>query len=186
MIKLGTHNSLSYHKCQWWLRPFSWIGKCQSLTIEEQYKLGVRYFDIRVKYTKEGKAISGHGLLTYNINVEAILYQLHQKRDKDIVVRLFLENSKSNPRKDDKFFQRDVELWTEGFFNLTFVEGGCRYDYKTFIPQNISVRNCYAEYWKMKFCIPNPKKWAKEHNEDLHKDDNKDEFSIYDFIEIGI
>lgn len=182
MIKYGTHNSLSYLKPQWWLRPFNWIGKCQSLNIAEQYKLGVRYFDIRIKYTKEGKAISGHGLLTYNINIESILLWLNTRKSK-CIVRLYLENSKYNPRKYDNYFQRDIELWTKEYSNITFVEGGCRYEYKQFIPNNIEVNVCYAEYWKKKFCIPFPRLQAKMNNHLMKLDNNK--YNIFDYIQYG-
>ena len=67
---LASHNSLTYYKPQWYLRPLAWIGRCQSKTIQEQYELGVRYFDIRIKYD-DYTAISGHFLiiiLMYNKN----------------------------------------------------------------------------------------------------------------------
>lgn len=182
MKKLGTHNSLSYHKCQWWLRPFSWIGKCQSLTIQEQFDLGVRYFDIRVKFDKHGNPISGHGLLTYNIDITQVLKYLDNKKER-IIVRLFLENSKKNPNKWNNLFADYIQYWKQAYPYLYFVEGGCRYEYKNFISCNIDSRVCYAEYWKKKFCIPFPKIWAKKHNSNLHLDDNDKQYSIYDFIQ---
>lgn len=183
MKKLGTHNSLSYLPCQWWLRPFAWIGRCQSLTIEEQYNLGVRYFDIRVKFDKNGSPISGHGLLTYQVDVDSILKYLNSKKD-NIVIRLFLENTKRDPRKYDHLYRDYIKYWQQAYPYLYFVEGGCRYDYKNFITKNINTRTCYAEYWKKKFCIPFPKKWAKKNNPELHKSDSDAIYSVYDFVQL--
>lgn len=46
---LGSHNSLSYLPIKGWKKILkSWV-QCQSLTIEEQYNKGVRYFDLRIR-----------------------------------------------------------------------------------------------------------------------------------------
>lgn len=190
-MKLGTHNSLSYMRCQWWLEPFAWIGRCQSMTIKEQFLYGVRYFDIRVKFVN-GVAKSGHGLLTYDILIDDVLgllqwyYTKIGKGKEEVIVRLFLENSKHNPTLYAKEFMMCIEKWKEKYPELTFIEGGCRYDYKSYIDYNIPVRVCYAEYWKKKLCIPWPKHWAKKHNKGLHEGDNSRQYSVYDYIQYGI
>lgn len=177
MNKLGTHNSLSYLPCQWWLRLFSWIGRCQSLNIEEQYDRGVRWFDIRIKY-KEDRIVSGHGLLTYNADIDAVFTFLNSK--KDCIVRLFLENSKKNPEKHFDRFEKDIESWKEQYPDIRFVEGGCRYQYRQFIADKEKTRDCY---WEKDFGLSLPCWWAKRHNYQLHHGDNETEYSVYDFIE---
>lgn len=178
MKKLGTHNSLSYLPCQWYLRPFAWVGRCQSLTLEKQYEKGVRWFDIRVKYI-DGEALSGHGLLTYNISIPAVLNYLNRK--KDCVVRLFLENSKSNPTKDFDRFADDISQWREKYENIRFVEGGCRYAYKRFIQDKVPEQH---RYWSIdKFIIPYPRGYAFIKNPSSHLEDNEHEYNIYDFIQ---
>lgn len=50
---IATHNSLSYLKpIHWYHRLLKPWYQCQDLTIQEQYNLGVRIFDIRVKQIK--------------------------------------------------------------------------------------------------------------------------------------
>lgn len=73
MLKLGTHNSLSYHLPQWWMIPFMWMARCQRLNIEEQYVLGVRYFDIRPKLVG-GRVVAGHGLATYKLDMDKVWF----------------------------------------------------------------------------------------------------------------
>lgn len=49
---IGSHNSLSYMPIKGWkkiLKP--WV-RCQSLSLEQQYQKGIRYFDIRVRKHK--------------------------------------------------------------------------------------------------------------------------------------
>lgn len=179
MKLLGTHNSLSYLPCQWWLRPFAWIGRCQSLHLAEQYQEGVRLFDIRIKYVN-GKAVSGHGLMTCNVNIDTVLTFLNTRTDK-CIVRLFLENSKRNPEKHFERFANDIEKWKESYGNIRFVEGGCRYQYRQLISDNVSIRHCY---WQKGYTlIPYPKGYAEEHNHIFHRSDNDINYSMYDFIE---
>ena len=47
---IGSHNTMSYLKpVHWYHRILSRWSKCQTLTIYQQYKLGVKYFDIRIR-----------------------------------------------------------------------------------------------------------------------------------------
>ena len=70
--KLGTHNSLTYLSPQWYFRWLNFTSKCQDLTIEEQYDLGVRYFDFRIKFTRKGEVRAGHGIMTYKADFDSI------------------------------------------------------------------------------------------------------------------
>lgn len=178
MKKLGTHNSLSCLPCQWYLRPFAWVGKCQSLDIAEQYKKGVRWFDIRIKYVND-RTISGHGLLTYKVDMESVFAWFNQHID--CIVRLYLENSKNNPEKHFDRFAKDIKVWRNKYKNIRFVEGGCRFQYRQFIEDNVFARHCY--WSKGDTLIPYPRGWAEENNHRFHGGDNEDIFSVYDFIE---
>lgn len=179
MILLGTHNSLSYFPCQWYLRPFAWIGKCQSLNLAEQYQKGVRYFDVRVKYVND-KAVSGHGLLTYAINIEIPLMFLNNRKEQ-CIVRLFLENSYFNPTKHFERFAKDIKVWKDKYKNIRFIEGGCRFVYKQFIEDKVPANHYY--WSKGDTLIPYPRWYAKRNNAKYHVKDNKKEYNIYDFIE---
>lgn len=72
-MKKGSHNSLSYGRCQWWLRPLSWTARCQCKNWMEQLDAGVRYFDLRVRRVN-GRWVAAHGLATYEgVDVEKVL-----------------------------------------------------------------------------------------------------------------
>lgn len=178
MKLLGTHNSLSYLPCQWYLRPFAWIGRCQSVSLAEQYKKGVRWFDIRIKYV-DGNVVSGHGLLTYDISIPVVLNYLNNCCD--CIVRLFLENAKHNPTKYFDRFTSDIANWQRSFPNIRFVEGGCRYAYRQFVQDKVPTRCCY--WSKGDTLIPYPKCYAIRNNPVSHLYDSEQEYTIYDFIE---
>lgn len=83
---LGSHNSLTFREPKkWWMKVINFIAKCQEHTIEEQYeKDGVRCFDVRVRFSKEGDLIVAHGLVEYKVSKEelgGILKFLDEKGD---------------------------------------------------------------------------------------------------------
>ena len=62
-MNIATHNSGTGEKSGGWLsRLFFIFAKCQSKTLVEQYKAGVRLFDLRIRKNKKGKWVFAHGL----------------------------------------------------------------------------------------------------------------------------
>ncbi len=61
---LGSHNTMSYLKPQWWMRPFAFMARCQSEDLETQWNRGVRMFDLRIVF-ENGIPYFAHGLATY-------------------------------------------------------------------------------------------------------------------------
>lgn len=53
---IGTHNSMTYLKPRYSiLSPFAFLWRTQTKNINEQYRAGARYFDIRVRWDKKHK-----------------------------------------------------------------------------------------------------------------------------------
>ncbi len=70
---LGSHNSWSFLPPKhWWQRPFRFMAKCQRKTIQEQYDLGVRCFDLRIRYIK-WKLQVAHGWMVYDITKKQLV-----------------------------------------------------------------------------------------------------------------
>lgn len=75
MLRLGTHNSATGERSAGWfdrlLLPFA---RCQSKSILQQWLEGVRYFDIRYKWSdKKGCYVCAHGLWTSDRTLADIL-----------------------------------------------------------------------------------------------------------------
>lgn len=99
---LASHNSATYLRPrEWWMRPFSFMARCQSKNIIEQFEAGARLFDFRIRCTgkiddKTGRpeVIITHGIIEYAY--PGVLYDLlseinwlseyHQKKVWIIVV----------------------------------------------------------------------------------------------------
>lgn len=81
---------------QWWLRPFRRFGRCQDKDIFQQWKSGVRYFDLRVRFNERGSAVFAHGLLEYRseMSPEEVIRWLGKKAvecGEKVYVRVLLE-----------------------------------------------------------------------------------------------
>lgn len=92
----GSHNTMSYLKVrQWWLKPFKAWGCCQKRDIQAQWDCGTRYFDFRIKFDKDGSAMFGHGLITYDCekSAEDILSWIISKsvENENVYIRIILE-----------------------------------------------------------------------------------------------
>lgn len=176
MQKIGTHNSLSYHLPQWWMIPFMWIARCQSSTLEEQYELGVRYFDIRPKLV-DGKMVAGHGLATYNVDMESVWKFLNDKGD--CIVRIFCESGDKQQMID---YVNDI---MSRYTNIQYVGGYQRYMGKIVnLPDIEEVRYYWEKDPDTKFCIPFPWLYAVRHNKENKQFVNEDVYSVFDFVNI--
>ena len=71
---IGTHNSMTFS------RPAKWYGylmipfaRCQRLTIRGQFYAGVRCFDLRIRFRRDGTPCFAHGMMTLRGNVQGTL-----------------------------------------------------------------------------------------------------------------
>lgn len=112
------------------MRPFRFIAKCQEKTIEEQYKLGVRMFDIRIRYDNFIPEFR-HGSMAFKGEVEPILKQLNSYKE-PIYIRLILELNKRTRNKTTQeiMFQASCRRWEKIFKHLKFFCGRSKYNWK--------------------------------------------------------
>ena len=55
----GTHDSATYNPSS--LRQFALSSQCQTWTVGQQLRAGIRYLDLRVKLTPDGRLLTFHG-----------------------------------------------------------------------------------------------------------------------------
>lgn len=188
---LGSHNSWSYLKPRlWFLRPFAFTARCQEKTIKEQYDLGVRCFDLRLRFNKKGKPVIAHGLIEYNIKENELLDILQWLNDKnDCAIRVLHEvrNKRSYTLESKKLFVDYCDKLTSFFTGIKFWNGRNLYnaqvDYK--FEYNPSCVELYSSV-----CPPYliddlyPKHYAKKNNRKNIKDNQDCEILLIDFVNI--
>lgn len=107
---LGSHNSWSYlPPRKWWMWPIRFMARCQQVDIKRQYELGVRCFDLRIRF-KDGRLVIAHGVVEYDYDRMEWMNQMEFiDAHGDCYVRLIhevrtKEQAESSPQKAFKDF----------------------------------------------------------------------------------
>lgn len=132
---IGTHNSMTF------LRPAKWYGwfmipfaRCQKKTIIQQWEAGARVFDLRIRFTKQGKPYFAHGLYecTHEANpfdVLRLLCKLILRDGQRAFVRLILED----PDKQNHnvfYFKHFCDVSIQYYKKIRFFGGNRKGDWK--------------------------------------------------------
>lgn len=140
-IYIGTHNSMTYLRpAKWWARRFNIFARCQCEDITEQYKAGMRCFDIRIYWDwRQNNWCFAHGLVRYHFNDERdrrpleyvldTLRKLHEKQDGKIFIRLILEKTKDIIIETRKFDEYCGEIENK-YKEFTFLGGFRKKDWE--------------------------------------------------------
>lgn len=204
---LGTHNSISYLKPKkWWMRLINFTAKCQSMTIEEQWEYGVRYFDLRIGDSMEGECMS-HGLVKYKGNLEDILLYLNncaKLHNEKCFVAINLEEYVYDIHECKSYidyFEEKLKSLQSEYTSLTICGGYCKGPWRKIISY-IENPTLFEKYWefcnykwqenKFKAFITNlfhfcPKYWAKRNNKaykDEFKSDTRSSVLLLDFVQL--
>lgn len=119
-MTLASHNSFSYLPPKhWWMRPFRWMARCQDLNIFQQYKQGVRIFDIRVWGFKTSFVDYEvcHGHFSFDVELElalSFLDNLAKNTKEDIWCRIWLEEDKVRSK------HKDIDAREQNFINFCY------------------------------------------------------------------
>lgn len=197
-MKIGSHDTMSYAKPEsWWMRPFHFMCKCQSLNIYDQYKEGVRLFDMRVKWDKKQHCWKfAHGLAMFKTEpVEEIFSWLNQQ-DGHVLIRLVLEYNKpiKNMSEIEQKFKESCQEWVNKFSNISWFEFVRKYDWKKLFTHENEPRVDIYQATSSTTCLFSTKwSWlddwfpwlyAKLQNHDNIVQGTHHEYMLLDFIEI--
>jgi hypothetical protein len=117
---------------KWWKRPFNFIAKTQSKTIQEQYEAGARAFDLRLIITYDenqyyDEPIFGHGAMEYKSpKVDEVLAWLNS-RDETVYVRFLMERYDKSAQQEFTYL---MEQYENTYTNIVF---WCAKDKQTWV-----------------------------------------------------
>lgn len=199
-MKIASHNSFSYLPARrWWMKPFAWMARCQRMGIYEQFGIGVRLYDLRVRIKHE-RAVICHGLMTYKGRVYDLLDALDDwaaMYNSPVYVRVVLEKKK--PSDEDK---RQFRMFCEeimDYYDIRFFGGndrsdwGCKhpiYDFGNPMPdidhKYSSTTTLFLKGWKWLAFIDDlcPIFYAKRHNKENIKKGTTHDWLMIDFVDI--
>ena len=201
MIKyLGTHNSGTSSKLVWWQRPFGYLlnltSRCQTLSIEDQLKNNVRLFNLQVTFYKD-ECVFSHGLCIYTGKLLDAIESMKQYATKKspVYFQLFLDKNFLLGQNKEAFKKLVCDLLddlrdTNVYMIYAYIEGTGEYPHRN---GNIKI-NTSEHYWTTSWAennakswidkLPLPKRHAKIYN-DKYMEENKADYLMLDFIEIG-
>ena len=95
---ITSHNSFTYLKPKnKLLNLISFWWKCQNLNIEEQYKLGVRIFDIRIYRYNDWWGVShGYAKFDFYFNTISDIYEYFNSKYPNSILRIILEDKEDH------------------------------------------------------------------------------------------
>lgn len=201
---IGSHNSLSYAKTKkWYMKPFAWMARCQKVDLHDQfYKYGVRYFDVRIDYKKDGTRVFKHGSAIWDLKVWEVIPTLNKMANtvnEPVYVRVILENNfKSHDQAfKDKEFIEDCAWFKDTYENLIFVGGRRKYDWERLYDFKTKEPTLDDKYSSTTHPFGGDKKsifakiddfwpwfYAKTHNKKHYKEGTKEDVLFLDFVNI--
>lgn len=206
-MKLGSHNTFTYLPVkQWYLKPFAFAARCQEVDIWQQYALGVRLFDLRIRFNDKGTPIICHGIIQYE-HPDNFIYEVLNKLNKckGIYIRVVLECKKSTSNEYlyqyTNFVSFCLQIKSE-YPNVTFFGGNDRTGFSTGEPvynfgNDIKLHDRYSSTTSL-FKSKNrflriiddlyPRYYAKTHNieniEEFKEAKVNDRWLFIDFVNI--
>lgn len=175
---------------KWWMRIFKSIYQCQTKSITQQLEEGVRYFDVRISFDKNGIDELRHGLVAFKGDILVTLgilnnfsYSLKCLSNKNkIIVRIVLE--KVNDELDYTLFRNFCKRIEEKYPYVTFTCGEDKktkeviYDFKNFEPVTEMYGSVRGKGLERIF----PKLYAKRYNKELKEQYKDSKYLMLDFI----
>lgn len=187
---IGSHNSMSYLKPRrWYLRPFGFMARCQSKSLKEQYeKYGVRLFDIRISFDKDGTPYFAHGVMQYEGDVFEYLEFLNGKNDTE--ARILLEEGWDDGNNfQEAHFKSFCEKIKKKYKNIAFFGGIRKRDWTVihdFKYKGPKFKDLYSSMQPPKYDDLFPYWYAKNNNKkNIEKfGDIDDYYLLMDFVHI--
>lgn len=187
---LASHNSFTFLKPKkWYMTPFNFISKCQSKTIEEQYNLGTRYFDLRVSFNKFGNVELRHGLMIYKGGMNEISKALTflNERPFTVYVRVIHETNKYKDTNTSRELFTMLCIHLENTYKkIKFLDGRTKYNWEEVYSFNNSNPELNADFSSVKGSKLNdlwPWLYAKTHNKKAIEN-NSSKYLMLDFVNI--
>lgn len=190
MMILGSHNSWSYLPVRkWWMKPIAFTARCQNVDIRKQYELGVRCFDLRVRFDNDGNMIVAHGIIEYK-EAHALIALMFLDGKKDCYVRVLHETrtEKQHTQYSVEQFRKFCYTIEKHFNNVHFWCGRNLYDWEVDYDFDGEDPTCDEKYASV--CPPKliddwfPWLFAKKHNSEILEHGTDKDILLIDYVNI--
>lgn len=165
---LGSHNTLTYNKIRGWRKLLTPWSKCQEVDYKKQYELGVRYFDIRIKFINN-LPVAVHNKNVYKFGhteLDEMFSWMNEKGDCYFRIVLDIRKTPKDADKQGNLFEKYVANIEKKYPNINIDEALIAWDY-THTRLDREHKYIYEKHasvtsnWEV---IKTPKHYAKQHN----------------------
>lgn len=165
---LGSHNTLTYNKIRGWRKLLTPWSKCQEVDYKKQYELGVRYFDIRIKFINN-LPVAVHNKNVYKFGhteLDEMFSWMNEKGDCYFRIVLDIRKTPKDADKQGNLFEKYIANIEKKYPNINIDEALIAWDY-THISLDREHKYIYEKHasvtsnWEV---IKTPKHYAKQHN----------------------
>ena len=187
-MKLASHNSWSYlNPKKWWMKLIGFTAKCQDADIQEQYSLGVNYFDLRINFD-DCLPQPVHGAVEYDNksrNLQKSLAWLNNKGNIYVRVILDIRNRQKEKELQETLFKGFCKNLELDYPNITFCCGE-NISTKEVLYNFLPCPSCEEKYASV--CKPRiiddwyPRWFAYRNNRKLIEEGTDKEFLMLDFV----
>lgn len=187
---LGSHNSWSFlPPRKWWQKALAFTARCQRKSIQEQYELGVRCFDLRIRII-DYKYHIVHNSFDYGLLTEHTMDLVWLNRHTDVCIRILhdVREKKYHSEIEVDAFRRLCKDLEKTLTNIKWWCGRNLYNWEEdFVFDYKPV--CHEFYSSV--CSPRiiddwfPLIYASRNNAWIRREDYKpDEILLIDFVDI--
>lgn len=168
---LGSHNTLTYNKIRGWRKLLTPWSKCQEVDYKKQYELGVRYFDIRIKFINN-LPVAVHNKNIYKFGhteLDEMFSWMNEKGDCYFRIVLDIRKEPKDADKQRDLFEEYIAEIDEEYPNINIDRALIAWDY-TYTRLDWTykyIREKHASVTSDLEVIKTPKHYAKKHNSDI-------------------
>lgn len=181
---IASHNTWTYLPVKsWWMKLISGTARCQDKIESLQYAHGANVFDLRIRMDGS-KAIISHGAIDFKGDPASVIKNV----DYPGVYVQVVNEDKVHDSSQDAFLKYVNEVLKPAVKNIKWVVIGSKKAWNV-VEGNFPITNSYSCFWmedRDGGVIPNPKKYASEHNAENYKkmyDDTTDCMYWFDYIQ---
>lgn len=175
------------------MRLINFTAKCQNLSIADQFREGVRAFDLRVRFEEKSLVIV-HNLFEYEgylfhiLNCFGRLNKCVEKTGESVMVRIIHDcrTKRQYDSSSSECFRDFCEQIEKSYPNISFFGGNCFYTGKTeyAFRNSFSQESAYASGQPPLIDDLWPWLYAKNHNEESRRTGTEKNILWLDFINI--
>ena len=188
---IGSHNTFSYLPTRNILKRW---GRCQEVDYITQYYLGIRFFDVRIKFCKDGELQIVHNNITYKDGHNQLnRFLAFADKAGDCYIRLILDIRKKPKDAEARLdlFKKRIK-YIEGWFpHIKIAEAIVYWDWSYIVEPTLKITENHASVTNNVGIFKTPRMYAKQNNAKILSDnkeifdsENESEVLLIDFVNL--